>query len=265
MLHARVGRVGFGPVVLSVLSVQMSIHHPKNPKPGAHTTHQPAQPATRHPANRIRPAQHQSESAPKIGRSSSYSHLRTPPPRSFHSGTARCATSVGGQVGFLYGSYLGVGWDGAYLTCPCPVCWSICPSSMSPDRPPGDDVVAVYCACNGKLGDSNSCCCCNPAAWDGRCSWVVCPPTHPRARSDSDIHPSIHPYIQSQPAQLGSWLELGFWRASNRRVDGGEEARFRAEGVISRHPRPKHCDQLVLLQQYLPSHAVIRSPVQMGV
>lgn len=37
-----------------------------------------------------------------------------------------------------------------------------------------------------------------------------------------------------------------------------------ALGVISRHPRPKHCDQLVLLQQYLPSHAVIRSPVQMG-
>lgn len=33
--------------------------------------------------------------APKIGRSSSYCHLHTPPPRSFHSGTARCATPVG--------------------------------------------------------------------------------------------------------------------------------------------------------------------------
>lgn len=63
---------------------------------------------------------------------------------------------MGGQVGFLYGSYLGVGWDGAYLTCLCPVCWSICPSSLSPDRPPGDDVVAVYCACNGKLGDGTA-------------------------------------------------------------------------------------------------------------
>lgn len=35
VLHARVGRVGFGPVVCLLW---LSIHHPKNPKPGAHYT-----------------------------------------------------------------------------------------------------------------------------------------------------------------------------------------------------------------------------------
>lgn len=109
-------------------------------------------------------------------------------------------------MGFLYGSYLGVGWDGAYLTCLfVSVCLFARPPisviSLSPDRPPGDDVVAVYCACNGKLGDGTCCCCCNPAAWDARCSWAL-PPHPPPPRVPGLTLTYIH-------TNLRSWLVVG--------------------------------------------------------